>query len=123
LVQDVRDIMDEFKPNIVVTTGFNDTHPDHSTAFYVVQRAKANLGANWSIYASIIHYYNYPPTSGYLLPPWMVFGNNWYSLGLTSGERKNKLVAAKEHASQYANPPDRALFDNLTAKNEIFQKE
>jgi LmbE family N-acetylglucosaminyl deacetylase len=123
LVKDLEDIIQEFKPNIVVTTSPNDTHPDHNTSFFAVQRAKEGLDANWPIFTAIVHYYNYPPKSGNLVPPKKIFSTSWYSLQLTSGERQIKIDAGKKYTSQYANSLDRNLFVNLSAKNEIFEKK
>lgn len=123
LVKDLQDIIQNFKPDYVVTTGSNDTHPDHKIAYYATLRAREGLAANWPIYKTIVHYYNYPPKSGTLIPPKKIFSNNWYTLGLTANEREIKLSAGKKYVSQYGDAVDRNLFTNLTAKNEIFEKE
>jgi LmbE family N-acetylglucosaminyl deacetylase len=122
LVQDMASVINDFKPNLVITTGPKDAHPDHGVAFFIVQRVKQILGENWPIYTSIVHYKNYPPKGGHLTPPRPIFGTNWFSLDLTEDEQKLKLESLVKHASQYANPVDREIFIDLSARNEIFEK-
>lgn len=123
IVQDVKEITDDFKPNIMLTTDLKDGHPDHRTAFYIAQRTISSLEGNLPLYTAIVHYKGYPNKGDFLWPPGKIFSTNWFNLDLSQEERDTKKAALLKYVSQNANPVDKALFRGLSARNEIYIKE
>jgi len=123
LLSDIKEVVDNFKPTIVVTTHLRDLHPDHRTAFLFTQRLRQEEGANWPVYAVVVHFRGYPTKGGYLIPPKKLFGSDWLSFMLSDAQRQKKLEALKKHQSQFANYNDKLLFSRMSAKNEIFEQE
>lgn len=123
LIEDMTQIIKDFKPSVVITTHPRDFHPDHKAAFDVVDETRQVLKATWPIYAVIVHYKGYPKDGkNYLVPPSKLFGSDWLSFDLTQAELTNKKKALGEYRSQHPNFINE-LFKNLSAGNEIFQVE
>jgi LmbE family N-acetylglucosaminyl deacetylase len=123
LVNDVKEITQTFAPNIVIVGHPRDNHPDHRISYSLIERLRLDTGANYAIYGSLIHFRGYPSPGGYLFPPKKLFGGDWLSLELTSGEGAINKAAIEAHKSQYDKPEDKFIFDRLTSRNELFELE
>ncbi len=123
LTSDLKEIIADFKPTLVVTTHLRDLHPDHRAAYLFVKKIKDQVGGNWQIYTAVVHFRGHPEKGDFLIPPKKLFGSGWVSFNLTDDERRMKLEALKKHQSQYANLDDKVLFERFSAKNEIFEVE
>lgn len=123
LVNDIKGIIQDFNPNIVIVGHPRDNHPDHRISYSLIERLRSDLKANFVIYSSLIHFRGYPPPGGYLFPPKKLFGGDWLSLELTTQEVSLNKKAIKAHDSQYDKPEDKLLFDRLTARNQLFEME
>lgn len=123
LTGDLKEIIADFKPTLIVTTHLRDLHPDHRASYLFLIRVKEEMKADWQIYTAVVHFRGHPEKGEFLIPPKKLFGSDWVSFNLTSEERKTKLEALKKYQSQYANPDDKILFEKFSAKNEIFEKE
>lgn len=123
LLNDVKEIALNFKPNIVVTGHPRDNHPDHRISFALIEKIRPDLGPNCKIYASLTHFRGYPAPGGYLFPPKKLFGGDWLSLELYPPEIAVKKRAIEAHVSQYSRLQDKLLLERFTARNEIFEEE
>ena len=123
LVNDLKEIIIDFNPTLVITTHPKDHHPDHQAAYQFAVMVKQELSTIWPIYASLVHYKNYPPEGGYLFPPKKLFGGGWLSFEASVAEKIKELSAIKEYKSQYTVPMEAGFFNKLISTNEIFEVE
>lgn len=120
LIGDLKSIVSDFKPTLVITTHDRDTHPDHRAAFEATEKAKTELGANWLLYLGLVHYKDYPVKANFQFPPKKLFNNNWASFELTDIERQEKLSAIKKYSSQITYV-DHSWYERFAANNEVFE--
>jgi len=123
LIADIASTAAIFKPTLMITTHLRDTHPDHKAAYEVAEEVKKEIKGNWDFYTALVHYEDYPTKGDFLIPPKKLFGGYWVSLELTETERTRKRSAIGAYVSQDSNYFQKNLFDRLTAKNEIFERE
>jgi len=123
LLNDVKEIVIAFKPNIVVTGHPRDNHPDHRISFTIIEKLRSELDPHCKIYSSLTHFRGFPSPGGYLFPPKKLFGGDWLSLELYPPEIAVKKKAIEVHVSQYSRPQDKLLLDRFTSRNEIFEEE
>jgi len=112
LVQDLRQIINSFQPDLVVLRQPNDKHPEHSTASAFTRLALSQVMAANPEYRPqaigyIIHYGLFPKLRGThitaaLLPPAPLSGKNekWMKLNLSPLQAQTKLNAMKLYGMQ-----------------------
>lgn len=130
LVQDLRQIITSFQPDLVVLPHPNDEHPDHWTtsAFTRLTLAlemAANPGYRPQAVGYIVHYGFFPQLRGahigaLLVPPAPLSGDNnqWMKLNISPLQAQNKLDALQLYATQ-AHFMGRFL-DSFVRANELF---
>ncbi|MCX6706301.1 MAG: PIG-L family deacetylase, partial [Candidatus Woesebacteria bacterium] len=123
LVNDVKGIIQDYSPNIVIVGHPRDSHPDHRISYLLIERLRSDLGAKFVIFSSLTHFRGFPNPGGYLFPPKKLFGGDWLSLELTTQEVILNKKAIEAHKSQYEKPEDKLLFDRLTSRNQLFEME
>ncbi len=123
LANDVKEVIGDYKPTMIITTHVSDGHPDHKIAGLIMVRIKVETFASWDLYESVVHFRGYPNRGDFLYPPRKLFNADWVSLELIGEERDKKWQSIAEHKSQYDKLQDRMLFDGLVARNEIFEKK
>jgi len=130
---DVRGVIQEFRPTLVLTTHPADTHPDHHTAYDLCAAALDQLredpstpwAQNTRLMGFLVHHGPWPVPAGFhpdleLAPPaaLSVTGTHWLSLPLTVSERVTKAAALEEYRSQLATTP--RYLRSFVRRNELF---
>ncbi len=108
---EVERVFSDFRPNMLATTGPEDTHPDHASTHFFVKRAWKHLHKEhpefkptWLIY--LIHYGEWPMAQGLgtrskLDPPETYpHKEKWISFPLTPEETATKRKALLEYQTQ-----------------------
>ncbi len=108
---EIERVLSDFRPNMLATTGPEDTHPDHASTHYFVKQAWKHLNKEhpefkpaWLIY--LVHYGQWPMTQGAgtrakLNPPDdYPHKEKWISLPLTPEEAAAKRKALLEYQTQ-----------------------
>ena len=111
LQMEIERVLSDFRPNMLATTGPEDTHPDHSSTHYFVREAWKHLSSAhpefkpvWLIY--LIHYNQWPMGQGAgtwskLTPPDdYPEKEKWIPLALTQEEATLKRKALLEYQTQ-----------------------
>jgi len=126
VVSDLKEIMDEFKPTIILVSHPRDAHPDHQASFHFLKKALAEEKKNIKLFTYLVHYSLYPPKkkllmNNFLYPPKKLFtSKGWVSLELSWEEENKKLKAMDQYQSQL-----NSFYDFLRAfvrRNEIFEE-
>jgi LmbE family N-acetylglucosaminyl deacetylase len=111
VLMEIERVFSDFRPNMLATTGPEDTHPDHSATYFFVRQAWKNINREhpefkpaWLIY--LIHYGQWPMAQGAgtgskLNPPEdHPHKEKWIPFPLTSGEAATKRKALLEYQTQ-----------------------
>lgn len=130
LYNDLKEIIEQFQPNIIITPHPRDLNPDHEYGYQFVVSALEGNEKRIKLYGYLVHYRNYPPEKGlhlndFLFPPSKLFTKTgWVSLDLTKEEELKKLDALNKNKSQFYFYPTggRILLESLVRKNEIFEE-
>lgn len=126
LVTDLKEILNDFKPTIVLVSHPRDFHQDHQACFIFLKRALEETDIKPRIFAYLIHYPLYPQKkklemNSFLYPPKKLFSQRgWFSFELTYNQENQKLEAIKQYKSQ-VNKLDNFLF-SFVKRNEIFEE-
>jgi LmbE family N-acetylglucosaminyl deacetylase len=123
-------VMEQFRPTIVLSTLPQDIHPDHATVGRGVDAVVNNLQIHPAVYQFLIHYHHFPRPEGYLpdnylLPPTRLLTSNFLGqkFTLTKNEEQKKYTALKEYRSQFLpakNILQRNLLLSFVRRNELF---
>lgn len=111
LLRDIRRIVTEFRPDLVVLPHGSDRHPDHRAAGAFAQMAVALATGRGlehpAVWAYLVHYGSYPRPRGLrqtapLTPPRALAntGEFWFELPLTAQETEAKTEAVRRYGSQ-----------------------
>lgn len=112
LKDEIERVIVRFRPSLVVTTGPEDQHPDHSATYYFLEEALAQLTRKHPylrpvVLTFVIHYGGWPidqnAASGSRLDPPNGFqdhGKHWITFNLTPEEVKIKRKAILKYHSQ-----------------------
>jgi len=111
LQMEIERVLSDFRPNMLATSGPEDTHPDHASTHFFVKQAWKHLNKEhpefkptWLIY--LIHYGQWPMAQGSgtwakLDPPEdHPHKEKWITLALTSEEAAVKRKALLEYQTQ-----------------------
>ena len=130
LYNDLKEIINNFQPNIIIVPHPRDMNPDHEAAYQFVISALEGNAKRVKLYGYLVHYRNYPLEKGlnlnkFLYPPSKLFTKEgWLSLDLTEEEEQKKLEALNKNQSQFYFYPNggKILLESLVRKNEIFEE-
>lgn len=112
VLKDLRSIIEDHKPDLVVMPHPDDQHPDHLavsnfTRLAIVLESQANPGYQPTMMGYLVHYGYFPEPRGYhpdksLLPPVPLSGTDyqWVRYNLSIQEEKTKVVAVADYSSQ-----------------------
>ncbi len=108
---EIERVLSDFRPNMLATTGPEDTHPDHTSTYFFVKQAWKHLSKEhpefkpaWLIF--LIHYGQWPMAQGagtgsrLDAPDDHPNREKWIPLNLTSGEAATKRKALLEYQTQ-----------------------
>lgn len=130
LYNDLKEIIADFEPTIIITPHPRDMNSDHQAAYHFTASALEGNNKRAKLYGYLVHYRNYPPERGlnlnkFLYPPSRLFSKEgWLSFDLTDEQEQKKLEALNKNQSQFYFFPNggRILLESLVAKNEIFEE-
>ncbi|MGC8880713.1 MAG: PIG-L deacetylase family protein [Minisyncoccia bacterium] len=130
LYNDLKEIIESFKPTIIIFPHPRDLNLDHQASYYFTLSALEENTRGMTLFAYLVHYKNYPFEKGlhldkYLYPPNKLFSKEgWYSLDLTPEEIQKKLEALlKEKTQLYYYPSGgKNLLESFVCQNEIFEE-
>jgi len=128
LDSDLKNIINDFNPTIVVYPYSNDVLPDHSATNAFVTQALIETNYNGMNYTYIVHTGDYWPTPhfyfpwGRIKPPLSLLNPDikWESLDLNSKEINNKIKAVNKYQTQLYGGSNYLL--SFLKTNEIFIK-
>ncbi len=112
LLEDLRKVITEFKPDVVIVSHPNDDHPDHRAVSNFTRLALMNLiesepGYTPEVISYLIHYGSYPQPRGLhltaeLSPPASLSGPGfqWMRLDLNPAQTQTKLRSIQAYKSQ-----------------------
>lgn len=134
VLEDLKQIITDYKPTIVITTNPYDTHPDHWAANAYLGAAVSQLQlqqkyVSWAqkikSYTFIVHHGLWPAPHGYhpdaqISPPaaLMQVGIPWLQLQLDKKEETAKANALQQYKSQLATTPQ--FLRGFLRRNELF---
>ena len=130
LFNDLKEIINQFQPTIIILPHFRDLNPDHQATYYFVVNALEGNDQRIKLFGYLVHYRYYPLEKGlhlnqFLYPPARLFTKEgWVSFDLTEEQEKLKLGALYKNQSQlYFYPNEgKLLLESLVKKNEIFEE-
>jgi len=130
LFNDLKEIINQFQPTIIILPHPRDMNPDHEAAYHFVISALGDNDQRIKLYGYLVHYRNYPPEKGlhlnqFLYPPSKLFTKEgWLSFDLSDEEEKLKLEALYKNQSQFYYYPNggKILLESLVKKNELFEE-
>lgn len=128
--QNIKEIIRNFKPDIIITSSKNDLHPDHSATYSFVKNAINETNSKALVFTYLVHYPRFPRPNGlrtslFLAPPMKLFNflDGWTKLSLDENAEDSKAEALSEYHSQLKVPFLKKLLLSFIRKNELFQKD
>lgn len=128
LLTDIKKIMADFSPTIIIGPHLRDKHPDHKALFSFLEKAFLENKTQTKLYAYLVHYRFWPPEkklkmSEFLYPPRSLFtAEGWYSFDLSTNQEQVKLQAINQNASQLRGSALDNFLRSFVKKNEIFEE-
>lgn len=131
LLSDLRTILKEYKPDLIVCPDPEDMHPDHWALGVFSQLAVASIERGLpdyrpAVYAYLIHRPGFPSPKGYrpedhLLPPGTLFDGSqrWYRLDVGWEDAAQKWEAIRSYHTQM--PSLKGLLESFVRGNELFR--
>ena len=121
ILDDLRNEIENFEPDLVVTTHHLDTHPDHVAAWEVCRAALGNREAK--LWEFLVHFGIWPRPNGFhpereIVPPTKLRNRNWQNLPLENEEIAIKKAALDCYQSQLASTP--RYLHAFVRQNELF---
>lgn len=126
VVADLKEIISDFSPTVIVVSHPRDSHPDHQATFQFLKKVLEGDSRRVKIFAYLVHFRLYPPEkklllNSFLYPPKKLFTQKgWFSHELTTEEENKKLEAINQYRSQL-NAVDN-LLKSFVRRNEIFEE-
>jgi len=127
LQTDLQEIVNSFKPTIIIVSHPRDGHPDHRAVFQYLERVLNGKHQGIRVFAYLVHFSLYPPEKKlqknlFLFPPKRLFTKvGWFSLELSETEENKKLDAIGQYKSQKS-PKFYDFLDCFVKRNEIFEE-
>jgi LmbE family N-acetylglucosaminyl deacetylase len=123
LEEDLRSVIVELRPDLIIGPVEHDRHPDHKTTARVLRSVLAELEQRPLHIGYLVHATRYRlPVRGssHLAPPRHLQEEEWlvYSLSDEALDRKREMLSA--HRSQQRSPYLFMLFRSLSKQNELF---
>ena len=105
LSADLRRVLEEFQPTLVLAAAPQDQHPDHAASGALVRALLQSRGELTHLRYWIVHAPRWPSPRGYhpqlpLLPPADAAALAWQLFPLNDAERATKLAALHAHRTQ-----------------------
>jgi len=128
VVEDLKEILKDFQPTIIIVPHPRDQHPDHAATFQFLKKAQEEEQSEAKIFGYLVHYRFFPPQkklqpNQFLYPPKKLFTQKgWYSFNLTSEQERKKLEAVNQNKSQLKFKQVYNLLQSFVKRNEIFEE-
>ncbi|MDR3291336.1 MAG: PIG-L family deacetylase [Methanobrevibacter sp.] len=127
VVKNLNQILNDFKPNIILTPDPTDDHGDHWATNAFVQYVTVEKGYNKSMYHFLIHKEGLPiicaycPCEDVIIPLNIsVFDAKWMKLPLSDDDKQLKRKAINSHESQIYEIEERNYLESFIRINEYF---
>jgi len=129
LFNDLKEIIMDYQPTIIILPHPRDANPDHSAGYYFTLSALEETEIRPHLFAYLVHYKNFPLEKGlhldkFLYPPNKLFSKEgWLSFNLTETQIHKKLEALSKNQTQlyYSPSGGKFLLESFVRKNEIFE--
>ncbi|HRY60094.1 MAG TPA: PIG-L family deacetylase [Patescibacteria group bacterium] len=127
VVNDLKEIIKNFEPNIIFVSHLRDRHPDHSASYQFLVKSLIGQENNPKVYSYLVHYSLYPAQkkllqNSFMYPPNRLFSKEgWYSFDLTNVQQDRKLKAIDENTSQIKTISMLNFLKSFVRRNEIFE--
>ncbi|AEG18490.1 PIG-L deacetylase family protein [Methanobacterium paludis] len=124
LEKNLKQIIEDFQPTIIIYPDGNDKNPDHWTTSAFVDYATNKLNYTCKKYGYLTHTYSqwpYPRSYNpdtYLVPPPELSNQSWVVFPLNGVDESLKFDAIKSYSSQIT--PDASYIIAFVKKNELF---
>lgn len=125
LVEDLSEIVRDYKPTAIVYPDPNDSHHDHWTVSAFSQYVMLLTGFTGAEYSYLVHREAFPRPRKYqpemsLDPPYALksVGTTWFTMPLTSGEERGKREATERFDTQLKSLRD--LLEGFVRRNELY---
>lgn len=128
VVNDLKDIIQNFQPDLIIAPHPRDTHSDHHATYLYLEKVLNELTIKPSVFTYLVHYSRFPPNKNlalnqFLYPPKKLYTQEgWYSFNLNSDQINLKLEAVKQNFSQKEFGRVYDLLQSFVKQNEIFEK-
>jgi LmbE family N-acetylglucosaminyl deacetylase len=125
LEKDLRTVLSQTRPTVVVFPVPFDAHPDHSASGRIALTVLADAGLNPRRLGYLIHALHFPSpfrlAPGYpLLPPRRFVDEKWALFPLTPADERAKKQVLRDYRSQRRDPYLFILMDAFVRRNELF---
>lgn len=128
LVTDLKEIIEQFQPDIILSSHPRDKHPDHRATYQFLEKSLNGYSKKARVFACLVHFSGYPSSkrlkqNEFLYPPKKLFSQEgWFSYELSEKEEKGKLSAMEKYKSQKSPISRYDLLDSFVKRNEIFEE-
>ena len=128
VVADLKEIILDFQPTMIIVSHPRDQHPDHRATYFFLEKTLKELGKQPRVFAYLVHFPLYLPEkrlrpNQYLYPPKKLFSQEgWFSFELTAREEDQKLLAMDKYRSQLGPTNIYNFLRSFVRPNEIFEE-
>ena len=128
VVENLKEILRDFQPTIIITPHLRDSNPDHRATSQFLEKVLAEEKIKPMVFAYLVHYPFFPPQKKFqphqfLYPPKKLFTQKgWFSFDLTSEQENKKLEAVNQNKSQLKFIYIYDLLQSFVKQNEIFEE-
>lgn len=127
LASQIKALVEDFQPTIIVTPDPEDIHRDHKALGEAVDACLQSIGYEGRILGYLVHYKNFPRPLGYapnknLLPPIKLLTQTkkWVRLSISPEVEEMKREAVLRYQSQLQIPWLKSLLLSFIRQNELF---
>lgn len=130
LYENIKKIVFEFRPNIMITHSSLDIHKDHETTYWLVKDSLEELKLKPETYFFLVHNRGFSFSGNNalnhrLVPPKRFLRQEfvWHSFELNKKELKIKKSGMLKYKTQLKNPYLNVLLSSFCRQNELFYQE
>ena len=130
LHENIKKIISEFKPDIIITHSPLDIHKDHETVYWLVKDSLNDLRVKPESYFFLVHNRGYSfsgknALNNRLEPPKRFLRQEfaWFSFELSKPELKIKKSGMLKYKTQLKNPYLNVVLNSFCRQNELFYSE
>ncbi|MCX6724750.1 MAG: PIG-L family deacetylase [Candidatus Shapirobacteria bacterium] len=128
VVENLKEILKDFQPTIIIAPHLRDQHPDHRATFQFLEKVLTEEKIKPRVFAYFVHYPLFPSQkklqpNQFLYPPKKLFSQKgWFSFDITPEQENKKLEAVNQNKSQLKFLHIYNLLQSFVKRNEIFEE-